>query len=275
MYLILLAFAIFGFAWCVRSMFRARQPRVLPRAVFGSLTLPMSRMLPISQRGRRDLAKDLRRAGSVHSTALENFLATRNAVLAAWLFFTVGLLATGLLEFGPWWIWPSILGCILIVGLPRIFVSLRSGERAKTIGQELPDTLDFLAMMMSGGMTMQQSLNHVVDEFDDTHPALSMELKLLARQSETGTLDHALHAFAERLDLPEITALRVRCCAVAIESVIRWSNRCEVSPMACVRHAMRKLVNVAIRLPSSCSCRSCSAWHRRSISCCSGQHSSS
>ncbi len=207
MYLALLAISVLGLVWTVRSLVRAPKPTVLPRPVFGSLTNPMSRMLATSKRGRRDLAKDLRRAGAVHSIAIDNYLATRNAVLVAWLFFTVGLLAFGLVEFGSWWLWPSIVGCIVIVGLPRVYVSIRSSERAKTIGQELPDTLDFLAMMMSGGMTMQQSLNQVVSEFDDTHPELSSELKLLARQSETGTLDQALQSFAERLDLPEITAL--------------------------------------------------------------------
>ena len=54
-------------------------------------------------------------------------------------------------------------------------------------------------------------LSAVGQEFAETHPSLSREMGIVARQANTGSLDHAMQALGERVDLPEVTA-----CATTI-----------------------------------------------------------
>ena len=206
--LLLLVTALLGFMLCTLAVLRGRQqPSLVPGPVLGGLTPAVAWMFPMREKGKEELQKDMVRGGYLHESATINFLAMRNVALIAWMLFCAVVLVLELVQPTRLMLALAASVAILLFGMPRIWVGTQANSRAKRICHDLPDALDLLAMMMSGGMTMQDSLNHVIGEFDDSHNALASELRIMARHAKTGTLDHALVAFADRLSLPEVTAL--------------------------------------------------------------------
>lgn len=205
-YIVGLVGFLLAFVALIRTFSRT-ETRPLPQPVLGHFTDALAGAIPITKTGREQLTKDLIRSGHLHESATNNYLASRNCAFLAWIIFAVAITTLELIQFNSTWFWVFVAGAVLILALPRTLTSLSSASRAQRISHDLPDALDLLAMMMSGGMTMQESLTSVIGEFDESHPALAFELKVMARQANTGTLDGALVSFADRLDLPEVTAL--------------------------------------------------------------------
>ena len=200
-------------AGCVLTLALSRRQRnraqveIVPGPMLGALTAPMAYMIPIREKGAETLRRELVRAGRLHESALVNYLAARNVILCSWAIFATSMFALELIE-------PTNINTIgagiitiLLFGIPRLWLGMKASNRTQSICHELPDALDLLAMMMSGGMTMKDSLNHVIGEFDSSHPELAGELRITARHANTGSLDCALMAFAERLDTAEVTSL--------------------------------------------------------------------
>ncbi len=188
-----------------------------PTLAVGRLTDSMAKAIPITPNGRKRLRSELVQAGYYYDRVMLNFLATRNLALMAWCMTWGALLAFEIIEQ------PSVkllgivvAGAALIYGLPRIVLSSKARSRSMSIQNDLPDALDMMTMMMAGGLTMQQSLQRVIGEFEATHPDLSTELAIVARQSEAGCFNDALISFAERLALPDVTTL---------VTLMRQSNR--------------------------------------------------
>ncbi len=179
-----------------------------PRPTLGLWTDAFSRLIPATDKGYEKLTTELTQAGYYHPQSVSNFLATRNAAILAWIVFAVAMLALELA--GPLTtqsVCVLIGGIAMIYGLPRVILSSLATSRAQRIEHDLPDALDMMTMMMSGGLTMESALQRVIGEFNDSHPAMAMELAIVARQSEAGTFDKAMIAFARRLNLPDVTTL--------------------------------------------------------------------
>lgn len=179
----------------------------VPGPAFGRWTDGLSRIVPLTTYSRRQLAKDLVRGGVLHGAATANFLASRNLALLIWTACVAAVFSLEQVSPETWMLWTVVAVAVVIIGVPRVVVSLRAARRAQDISQDLPDVLDLVAMMMSGGMTMEESLRHAIGQFDNTHPPMAVELRIIFRQARTGTLDEALIAFAKRLDIPQVTAL--------------------------------------------------------------------
>ena len=206
--LISLLIATVGIAACVHAISRGRKRKhTMPKPVMGKLTSALAYAIPMREKTVEDLRKELVRGGFLHDCAFINFQATRNVLVFGWTIFVVAAVTFGFVEPSKSVLAGATAVLVMIFGVPRIWIGMHSSNRAARICNDLPDALDLLAMMMSGGMTMQDSLNHVIGEFDETHPALASELRITSRHAHTGSLDGALVAFAERLDLPEVTAL--------------------------------------------------------------------
>ena len=95
---------------------------------------------------------------------------------------------------------------ILIYSLPKLILSAKAKRRTQRIEFALPDALDMVSMSIEGGVPLQKSLKLVGTEFRQTHIPLAEELQIIARQTETGSLETAMKQFAKRLDLPEVVA---------------------------------------------------------------------
>ena len=188
----------------------------LTKPALGKLNGPFEGVLPISAPGRAKLQRELIQAGYYHAMSVTNFLAVRNAAILSWALFVACYLSLG---FGPtnvkiWLV--AIGGFFVIYGLPRVMLSSKAERRASQIQNDLPDALDMMTMMMSGGITMENALQNVIGEFNGTHPDLAAELGIVARQTITGSFDQAMLSFAKRLDLPDVTTLA---------ALMRRSNR--------------------------------------------------
>ena len=194
---------------------RLRKPKPAPNPLdilrpdsFGPLTKPLSGVFPVSEKKRTVLQNELLGAGRFHSNALINYLAQRNVCVM------IVILGTALLffsqEFDPSYnkyiLIGGIIATIFAYGLPRIILSSIASKRRQEIENAFPDALDMIAMSVEGGLPIQDAVGRVSDEFKTTHRALSKELLIISRQTDTGSVQQAMSSFAERIDMPEIGA---------------------------------------------------------------------
>ena len=212
--------AVFGFIFTLvvliarlilRQKAASNEPRKLELVppAFGSLTEPLSYVVPHADSKRKKIAQELVDAGFYHKTALINFLSLRNVAMMG-----VTLVFAMLLTFGNFSSTLSQLkvlslgfaALILTYGIPRIILSGKATKRTRQIEHALPDALDMIAMSVEGGLPMSQSLHRVSGKLTQTHPHLAQELRIIGRQSETGTFDQAMASFGKRITLPDVAA---------------------------------------------------------------------
>ena len=212
-----LAYVVTMRLWGTRSS-DSDQPSVRKvRPALGGLTKPFAWAIPVTNDGRTKLKTELVQAGYYDERTLENFLSIRNLALMLWCVFIAFLISLGWIDGFGWKFYAAATGiAVLIYGLPRVILSSSANSRAQAIQNDLPDALDMMTMMISGGLTMEKSLQRVIGEFESTHPALATELAIVARQSEAGSFNDALVAFSKRLALPDVSTLT---------TLMRQSNR--------------------------------------------------
>ncbi len=106
----------------------------------------------------------------------------------------------------------SLLLCIGGAGLgflaPGIFVKNRAMKRKLALRRALPDALDLLVICTEAGLSINQSLNRVVDELGRSSPEIAEELGLLG--VELNFLDDRRQAYInliERTGLDEFKAI--------------------------------------------------------------------
>ena len=177
---------------------------------FGPLTAALAGVFPISDKKRESLRKDLVAAGYYHRQALDEFLSIRNAAATAWLIFTgcaVVVLADPQENLTAQLL--IVAGVILgsLIAIPRIVVSSQAEARRNRIRYALPDTLDMINMIVTGGLTLPQAIQRVQRELRRAHPDMACELSLIELQAETGSLDQALRQFAARVNISDVTVL--------------------------------------------------------------------
>ncbi len=183
----------------------SRRPLVL-----GPLTEPFAGIFPVREAKRQQLKRDLVRAGYYHRKALAEYLGFRNAAVVAWAIFIATAVVAAVEPNSPEMQKLLMLGgavTLLIYSLPRIVLSSQANSRSRRINHALPDALDMITMTMSGGIPLQRAVERVGQELRSTHRDLACELKIMHYQAETGSMEQALKEFAERVDVPEVTAL--------------------------------------------------------------------
>ncbi len=178
--------------------------------IFGPLTPGLAGILPFGAHARTALTRELRQAGYYHRLAADEYLALRNVLVVGWavLIGVVLVIAVrpgelppmSLLLAGP-------IGVILLYAVPRLILRSQARARVQRIQYALPDALDMITMCMSGGLPMQQALTHVSTELNRTHPDLACELRILGRQTHSGSLSGALAQFADRMNTPDVQSL--------------------------------------------------------------------
>ncbi len=188
----------------------AEKPRLGPPSnAFGPLTAPFSQLIPHAETKRKKIGQELVDAGYYHSNALINFLSLRNVAVMGTILLFAAVYFLGEFESSQSKSKLALSGVgtvILVYGLPRIVLSGRAARRTRKIENALPDALDMLAMSVEGGLPLTRSLNRVSKELGATHPDLSQELRIIARQSETGSFEQAMVNFGKRLTLPDVMA---------------------------------------------------------------------
>jgi tight adherence protein C len=155
------------------------------------------------------IGHDLRRAGDYRKDALAHYLALRNSIIGLTLVLTLSAAA---LAFND----PTLLrmfvvtGTLLTIGaygLPRVLLGWRASQRVAGIQDSLPECLDMIAMSLTGGVPLRDSLNHVAGEVRRSNPAMATEFEIIGRQASAGSMGQALRHFAERIDVPDVKSL--------------------------------------------------------------------
>ncbi len=202
---VVFVFMSIGFA--IRPARKEMDRMIGPPKSFGWLNRPLANVIPTSQSKRTRLYRELLMSGRYHSTAVENFLALRNVGVMGVLFGFAVVLVSGMVEEFEKQAFIGA-GSMLIVayGLPRIVLSSRASRRVQEIEHAFPDLLDMISMSIECGIPIEQSLARVAAEFSDTHPSVSREMEIVARQAQTGSFDLALQALGERIDVPDVVA---------------------------------------------------------------------
>lgn len=175
--------------------------------VLGDLTPALAAQIPVTNNDRPEVSKELRTAGYYGPTAILEYAAVR-AVLVI-----IPLIATGLIAL---MVDNSQMHKVLIGGLitamlgyslPRLYLHWKGKERIRKLENALPVTVDMLTLCMTGGQTLQASLDRVSREVAAAHPLMAAELSITRQHAELSSLPHALKQLAERVPVGEVRHL--------------------------------------------------------------------
>lgn len=196
-----------------RSDGELRFPKDLDRAprrrFSDDLATSMAAQIPQPAAEAEQLTQELTRAGYYRPTARRNFLAVRNALTVLPLVMSAALLV--LLVPGTYGSAVLIATGLVAAGLgyclPRFRLRWQGNRRVARIERSLPDATDMLTMCITGGMTMHEALDRVSRELGMSHPDLALELAIIRRHAELGSLVQGLQQFSRRLATAEVQSL--------------------------------------------------------------------
>tara|TARA_R110002095_G_scaffold159356_1_gene138164 strand:- start:6144 stop:7151 length:1008 start_codon:yes stop_codon:yes gene_type:complete len=175
----------------------------------GVFSKSMAGIIPQTAEVIQKIELDLKRAGYYRSTALVEYLATRNFLVVLVLIVT----GIGCVLADPGSSLPEI---ILIVGflvagggygLPRIVLHNQANRRVHRIQKGLPDALDLVMMCLTGGVPLRTALERVTEEVRFSHPDIAVEFEIIRRHADANSMSDALKQFAKRIDAPDVNAL--------------------------------------------------------------------
>lgn len=208
--LIALAGALLG--WIVIRFGRRRNLQGIHRRhlLFGPMTTPLASIAPVLEHTWEKIQVEVRQAGFYHFKAAHEFLALRNALCLGVIVLTMLVLIITFdpVNDNPWPV--AIAGIVALVftfGVPRVVLQSLAQKRVRRIQTQLPDGLDMITMCMTGGLSLQQSMDRVANELQSSHADLAMELNLIRRQADAFSLENALEQFAKRINVPEVQTL--------------------------------------------------------------------
>ncbi|POR49358.1 tight adherence protein C [Paraburkholderia eburnea] len=112
---------------------------------------------------------------------------------------------------------PLVFGCVgLLAGffVPKLFVQRRAHTRLESVADELPMLVDLLRLLQGVGLSLDQSLQVLINEFRLVLPVLAGEMEIAQRQFVTGrTREQSLHRMSsiyENEDLRAVIRLLVQ-----------------------------------------------------------------
>ena len=180
------------------------------RLILGGFTEAFASVIPVMAWRKERIRKDLVKAGYYHRYALEEYLGMRNAAIIAWAIFlatAIVALAEPGVNYTPYILAIGAVVLILLYAIPGLVLGSMSKNRTARIEHALPDALDMINMMVTGGLPVRQAVKRVSAELTGTHPDLACELAIIDHQAEARSLDQALDQFSKRVDVPDVIAL--------------------------------------------------------------------
>lgn len=175
----------------------------------GPFRRAMASVIPQTENEIQKIELDLKRAGYYRSTALVEYLATRNLLVVLVLFVT----GIGCIAADPGSSLPEIILIVGLVvagggyGLPRIVLHNQANRRVNRIQKGLPDALDLVMMCLTGGVPLRTALKRVTEEVRFSHPDIAVEFDIIRRHADANSMTDALKQFAKRIDAPDVNAL--------------------------------------------------------------------
>ncbi|MEY8172640.1 type II secretion system F family protein [Burkholderia multivorans] len=138
---------------------------------------------------------------------------TRGLFLSARLAMGVGLpllfaiAASGRVSGGYW-----MIGMCAAFGfgfmLPKLYIRRRAAARRQSVGNELPLLVDMLRLLQGVGLSLDQSLQVVTNDFRGMLPVLSSEVGIAQRQFAAGrTREQSLQRLSSGFDNEDLRAV--------------------------------------------------------------------
>lgn len=169
------------------------------RPIGTSVVGVLSRVLPANYRDtiRRQLAY----AGMGATWRPEDIIIGQVLLAGAGLGIGILLAATGVAK--------ATIGLAVIVGLPvigalypRVIISRKAGDRQGSMRDELPDTIDLLAISVEAGLGFEGAIAVVCEQFDTP---IGSEFSRMLQEMNLGlTRREALQNMRSRTDVPEL-----------------------------------------------------------------------
>jgi tight adherence protein C len=179
----------------------------LNRLVRESLPKMGESLAPADKENRSRMALRLVHAGFYGPNAVPIYLSCRLLLslipaLVGTVLYSLGIVTTqrGVMN----WVAGS---AFVFIGTGH-WLDRRKAQRQRIINKGLPDAVDLIVICLSGGLSLNASVQRVTDELETSHPQLARELRIIEREIHLGSsLPEALLRFAERTDLSEIRSL--------------------------------------------------------------------
>lgn len=148
------------------------------------------------------------RAGYFSPNAVGLFFLARIIATATLALSTLVALNAWTPGLAPLTLWSFVLSGALAGYLAPGFLVAR---RAKRVLQEnrlgFPDFMDLMGVCANAGLSMEAGLERVSRELADMYPVLGVHLQILCLEVRAGRpIEAALHAMADRMDIPEVRA---------------------------------------------------------------------
>lgn len=178
-------------------------------AKVGIFRQALAGVVPQSEGEIQKIELDLKRAGYYRSTALVEYLATRNSLIVLVLILT----GVSCVLVNPGSNLPPIIFVVGIMiagagyGLPRMLLHSQANRRVNRIQKGLPDALDLVMMCLTGGVPLRTALERVTEEVRFSHPDVAVEFEIIRRHADANSMSDALKQFAQRIDAPDVNAL--------------------------------------------------------------------
>ncbi len=190
------------------------------RPLFGPANAALANLLPSTTAGRASIQQDLWLAGYPQSAALNNFLCIRNlfTLTPVLLGFASALMAddtrigwASVTDYRP----PvgltlaaiGLLFGLLGFALPRLILRSLASARKERLQRSMPVLMDTLGLCLSSGAGLIDSLRRSGEAIRRGHPELSNEVRIVVRQAELRSLDHALMQWKRRIPISEVGSL--------------------------------------------------------------------
>lgn len=95
-------------------------------------------------------------------------------------------------------------GAALGYYLPLLIVNSRLAQRQRSFKLGIPDALDMILVGVEAGLSLPAAMQHIVDEFADTHPIVAEQFQTVVLEFQAGkSRADALRGMSTRMDLQE------------------------------------------------------------------------
>jgi tight adherence protein C len=175
-----------------------------PDSTFSHVMNCVAQALPETQSRIGEIRADLKRAGDYQPQAYQHLAARRFAGMLVSLVVFGSLTIYASREAEPWCVLAVAVGMFASWSVPVWRLHRRAARRVEQIERAIPDLLDLTKICLSQDLSVPSTLATISRDLRPLHPALADELTIVCRQAELVSLETALVAFEERIDLPEI-----------------------------------------------------------------------
>lgn len=158
----------------------------------------------------REIVRKMAPLGVPANRARLYFTAFRLALAFVLAALAYALFAPGSSDSGFQWVGLALPIALALLGwlLPSFYIGSAMKKRSKAVSSALPDGLELLVVCVEAGLSLENGLDRVVQEFAHSEPELASELAMTAADLKIlPNRDQAFANLAERVDMPNVRSV--------------------------------------------------------------------